>query len=331
MGDGDIRLTELTELDEQIKQASERTLLALLNSQTKLRRATESELQVARGALERIGETLVPAELDDLRKRDPEGVSTMPLDQLVNLVMFAIDRIKAELDAFAVGGFETGELAEMVLRSRRNEALVAQIDQLKQQLREMRSQNARRGNPPPWMNFDRVGRAPDEPAFPIDTWPEWANRWQKDNDSLDRDMDLVVVLGDTGVARRQDVAEILGELWGIKPQSGSISRCFDRNRGAELIETLAPRRTQTWRPGHLIRLTDRGEELYRLIRGEDPLPAQTTQLLARHKSTEHAALNVEAAWALWDLGYKVDLFPDTMDLDIGRFYPDLTIISPDSG
>jgi hypothetical protein len=76
-------------------------------------------------------------------------------------------------------------------------------------------------------------------------------------------------------------------------------------------------------------LTERGQDIFRLLRGEAPAPSQTTELLKRHKSPEHAALNLDAANRLWEAGYDVDLFPDSVALDTGTYCPDLVITTPE--
>jgi len=55
-------------------------------------------------------------------------------------------------------------------------------------------------------------------------------------------------------------------------------------------------------------------------------------LLKRHKSKEHAALNLEAAELLWRAGYEVKLFPDNVSLESGMiYYPDLLIADQSGG
>jgi hypothetical protein len=100
-----------------------------------------------------------------------------------------------------------------------------------------------------------------------------------------------------------------------------------------LVEIIKPRKeTQGWRPRYLIRLTERGRDIYKLFRGEPPGPSHATALLKRHKSKEHAALNLETAELLWRAGYEVKLFPDNVPLESGEVYqPDLLIAEQGSG
>jgi DNA-binding PadR family transcriptional regulator len=170
---------------------------------------------------------------------------------------------------------------------------------------------------------------PPTPASPLDTWPGWAQAWREESGSYQRDVDVVIILGDTGIARREDVDELLAEWWGISSGSGSIGRAIIRVREAGLVEAIPSRRGRGRYPRHLLRLTERGQDIFRLLRGEAPASSQTTELLKRHKSPEHAALNLDAANRLWEAGYDVDLFPDSVALDTGTYYPDLAITTPE--
>jgi len=184
---------------------------------------------------------------------------------------------------------------------------------------------------PPWRML-RARPAPPKPAADAGIWPGWALTWRKESKNLNRDRDVVLIVG-TGLALQRDVDEQLAQWWNIKPGSGSIRRAFRRAEEAGLIEIIKPRKeTQGWRPRYLIRLTERGKDIYKLLRGEPPGPSHATALLKRHKSKEHAALNLEAAELLWRAGYEVKLFPDNVSLESGgTYHPDLLITDQDGG
>jgi DNA-binding PadR family transcriptional regulator len=136
-------------------------------------------------------------------------------------------------------------------------------------------------------------------------------------------------LGDTGVATRDDVDEFLSEWWGISSGSGSINRGINRVREAGLVEAIATRHDKGRYPRHLLRLTERGRDIYRLLRGRDPALSLTTELMKRHKSPEHAMLNLDTAVLLWSSGYVTELFPDKVGTERGTYYPDLAIMAPE--
>jgi DNA-binding PadR family transcriptional regulator len=151
------------------------------------------------------------------------------------------------------------------------------------------SPGACRQEMPPWRMLQARPALP-KPAADIGVWPGWALEWQKESKNLNRDRDVVLIVG-TGLALQRDVDEQLARWWNIKPGSGSIRRAFGRLQAAGLIEVIKPQReTQGWRPKYMIRLTERGKDVYKLFRGEPPGPSHATALLKRHKSKEHAAL-----------------------------------------
>jgi DNA-binding PadR family transcriptional regulator len=142
---------------------------------------------------------------------------------------------------------------------------------------------------PPWRML-RARPAPPKPVADVGIWPGWALEWRKESKSLNRDHDVVLIVG-TGLALQRDVDEQLAQWWNIKPGSGSIRRAFGRAEAAGLIEIIKPHQeTRKWRPSYMIRLTERGKDIYKLFRGELPGPSHATALLKRHKSKEHAAL-----------------------------------------
>jgi len=177
---------------------------------------------------------------------------------------------------------------------------------------------------PPWRTV-KARPAPPTPVVPLDLWPDWAQEWAKAPGNFERDCDLVLVAGDTGLAWRIDIAEQLAAWWNVTPKSGGIRRAFKRCMENGLIELVRPKQETAWRPGYLVGLTSQGKEVFRFLRGEDPTPSQLDELMRRHKTWEHIALNLKIAEALWQVGYNnVEIFPDTIPVGDGRvYYPDL--------
>jgi hypothetical protein len=309
-----------------------------------------------------VAEGLAPAEIDRLRRESTAGISPLAPGQLADLVLNVVRRRISRLEA--VVGVDPEELealrAEVVELQRqvqRQAVAPASLPQpapppqpekpAESRPREPAKKPERAEPPPPapqlaappapapggapgrppWMPLPSP--PPPTPASPLDTWPGWAQAWREESGSYQRDVDVVIILGDTGIARREDVDELLAEWWGISSGSGSIGRAIIRVREAGLVEAIPSRRGRGRYPRHLLRLTERGQDIFRLLRGEAPAPSQTTELLKRHKSPEHAALNLDAANRLWEAGYDVDLFPDSVALDTGTYCPDLVITTPE--
>jgi len=77
----------------------------------------------------------------------------------------------------------------------------------------------------------------------------------------------------------------------------------------------------------LIRLTPRGEELYRAIYGADPVESDLTRLLREHAphGDDHAVLCAMAADAFEQLGGQVRVAPGPISVGQGVYQPDLRV------
>lgn len=329
-------------INDQIHETSVRQLSALLEAQSNLRRVAEKDARASRKAMERIAEGVVPEEVNRLRERDPAGLAVMPPDQIANLVLVAIGRLKSQvLDLRQRIVLADDPENERATSPPSNEPGPLPPGALAPSMPVAPSAPPALPNPPPpppasdvppWLEVE-ADSVPEEHAVPLKAWPGWAKEWHaKHPRNFERHMDVVVVLDDTGIARRQDLSVVLGQRWGgITPDSGSIGRVLRSQRDLGIIKLVTTKRQSQagWLPGHLVQLTERGEDAYCLFRGEDPIPSQTAELLNRHKSPAHAALNIESAGALWEAGYKVELFPDPVELDEGTFRPDLAAVTPE--
>jgi hypothetical protein len=192
--------------------------------------------------------------------------------------------------------------------------------------RTSRSQPAprRRSGKPPW-RLAKARPAPAQPAVPFNLWSNWAQEWRDAPGNFERDCDVILVAGGTGLAWRMDIAEQLAQWWDVTPRSGGVRRAFGRLKDHELIDLIRPQRDiPSWRPGYLVGLTGRGAEAYRFLRGEEPTLSHLAELMRRHKTPEHVALNLKMAEVLWHAGYGVDIFPDAVPVEDDKiYYPDL--------
>lgn len=131
---------------------------------------------------------------------------------------------------------------------------------------------------------------------------------------------IVRALGETGFCLRSDLAAAAGVG---DPGSGSVREMFARLREAGLIREERPGTEAVGRTPYLVSLTEAGREAFRRRWGKEPAPSILDLLVARHKSLEHAYLNLQAASVLRDAGYSVDLFPRDVEVGGGKFAPDL--------
>jgi len=121
------------------------------------------------------------------------------------------------------------------------------------------------------------------------------------------------------------------ELLGIKKAGGSLQALMTRLEDLHLIERFRPWTADGAGTGgkfpDLVRLTDQGRLAYWLLTSQQPQANEYDLLLERHVSPEHTLLNLQAADALREAGYQVDLTPPEITLpDGGLFRPDLAIL-----
>lgn len=131
---------------------------------------------------------------------------------------------------------------------------------------------------------------------------------------------IVRALGETGFCLRSDLAAAAGVG---DPSSGYVREMFARLRVAGLIREERPGTEAVGRTPYMVSLTEAGREAFRWRWGKEPAPSILELLVARHKSLEHAYLNLQAAGVLREAGYSVDLFPRDVEVGGGKFAPDL--------
>ncbi|MBD3322769.1 MAG: hypothetical protein GF350_16830 [Chitinivibrionales bacterium] len=312
-------------------------LRTMLDSQIELRKVAERLYNEARDALQRLATLTNPGAMEEHIKASHRGTSVLDVGELGRIAETGHREKISDLQiALTVDPQEVDELRQEIKRLQalvdRRQAFAppTQAEEPPGQVfaqtdvsTSVSSQTRARAN---WMRFPSP--SPTLPATPVNAWPEWAQRWRDGSGNFDRDVDVIIVMGDTGAVRREDISTFLSEWWDVTPKSGSINRALARVRDDGLVETIPSRRKTSRHPRHLHRLTERGRDAYRLLRGRDPVPSLTTELLKRHKSPEHAMLNLEAALAFEEAGGSVDLLPESIQLSSGSYRPDLVLTTP---
>jgi hypothetical protein len=170
---------------------------------------------------------------------------------------------------------------------------------------------------------DRRTTSVEQPTIdaPMEYWPAWFRDWVT-SQNFARDRHIIEVLGDTGEPRRATVVTLAANR-GTKDKSGgtetrALKSIVDR---ALIVITVCKRRGN---PAHLIHLSERGEQAYRLLRGSEPVEQETPRLLALHKSPAHTYLILDTQLCLENAGYEVERYFEPIDLgELGRYYPDL--------
>lgn len=168
---------------------------------------------------------------------------------------------------------------------------------------------------------DFVPYTPDfQPAQPAATWPDWFTEWfEPRRGDPAKAFTVLQILGRTGDPYLTRVMQTAGQLLNLR--GGGIYRVADQLEGLGLIE----REEVLWKriQPHLVALTPRGIEAYRLLFGHDPAPQTLQVMLARHKSPNHVYLILETQRHLEAAGFTVDALPAALATSQGRYEPDL--------
>lgn len=166
------------------------------------------------------------------------------------------------------------------------------------------------------------------PAAPVATHPVWFAAWfQPARSGFDNDFAVLQILGRTGDPYRSRVVATAAHLLHYQHEkSGSIKRALDRLVAADLVlRDIVP-----WKrvKPHLLALSSQGQDVYRLLFGQEPAPQLLTVLKQHHraapdKPSVHVYLILETARHLQAAGYTVELFPQEVDTPGGQYCPDL--------
>jgi len=158
------------------------------------------------------------------------------------------------------------------------------------------------------------------PAAPATTWPNWFTEWfEPRRGNVAKTFTVLQILGRTGDPYLTRVMQTAGQLLNLR--GGGIYRSADQLEEMGLIQ----REEVLWKriKPHLVALTPRGMEAYRLLFGNDPAPQTLQAMLARHKSPNHVYLILETQRHLEAAGFTVNALPPALATSQGRYEPDL--------
>ncbi len=158
--------------------------------------------------------------------------------------------------------------------------------------------------------------------------PEWVAEW-RGRKSFKSDSRVILALGATGECRRNHLVTQIANQHSMSPQSGTFSRVFPRLVKKGFIEVIDVNPQILGNGTSLVQLTPLGRDAYRNLAKQAPESSSLDQLLARHRSPEHAYLNLMAVDLLRDAGYSVNPFPEPRTVSAGNFVPDLQAILPE--
>lgn len=346
------------------REIAERQLRSLLEAQTTLRKRAEEVARQSRTALERVAEALCPEAVDRVRQGNPTGLATLTPDGIADMV---IREVGLRLRRLEIAGAAKQDL-ERVLEEARAQAERLREENIRLRRDLERERAAREAAETRAAALERMAEkaaapvpfvptpAPVAPAAtsvrisdeegeegiavptvaapplatPARNLPGWIQEWME-TPAWERDRLAFWVIGSTGVARRMDASVLVGQAFGVEPGSGSVIRAFERLKKYGLLDVIEARPQEQGKAvWHLFHLTEKGEDAFRLLFGQDPAPSQTSLLLARHKSPEHVLLILATCDLFRAAGWKADPLPDPVPLpDGGRYEPDVIAVGPE--
>jgi hypothetical protein len=306
-------------LRTQLRQAQD----ALVTAE-RLRAAAEAEYRAVVSRLGEIARSLLPAEWNALRREHPEAAS-WPSQRLAGWIVETGRRKLNRLEMLT-----QGDLAQEM------EALTQERDELATQLRQARDtlaalesgyktaqeQVQARDVELARLRSDVVSLrersvAPERPtaAAMVTAFTDAdLAAWQA-SAAFERDRQALHAIGRHGFCLRADVAGALGIA---DATSGSARQVFENLNALGLLEQERPKVESVGQTPYFLRLTVRGQEVYRALFGQEPVESEYDRLLARHKSAEHVLLNLQARDALQAAGAEsVDLYPHPVSLPNG--------------
>jgi hypothetical protein len=343
------------------------SLKALLDKQTALREVAEERARSSREALYRVAESLCSQALDQVRKNEPDSLSGWSADRIADLI---IEEIQVQLDQLDLANafgqdvislYQQATADSNLLNNRldpyqrqiesaeelqrqaeaRAEAAEKQIEVLERTVVDLQkrlsavthSPAEAAERPHPQIEASNVDLGIDHPIAPVrlppGLEPEWMGKWRQTR-SFEQDVALILLMGETGEARRNRLSQTLGERLGMGAKGGEIKHMFPRLVDLGLLEIVDEKAATRGGAPHLVRLTPKGKKAYVFLTRTEPTPSILDEMLKRHKSAERAYLNLEAADLLEVEGYSVDRYPPAISLSRGRkFLPDLKAISPE--
>lgn len=320
-------------------------LRQLLHIQTELREQAETRGRKAQRVLVGLLETFAPDEVDQ-RLKSGRPLDSLPVEELEQLVRQHIGNQLHQAQVL----LKDSQSAKTLQQNR------DQLDKLRNQYESLREENARLVGQVASLEIERnnllnqvaalqsAALAFSEQSSTIEVVkstgeekmndkppePDWMVAWRQ-AETFERDARILIMIGKTGLSRRPVIESQAAEMFGIKKAGGSLQALVTRLTDLQLIETFRPWGADGAGTGgrfpDLVRLAERGQMAYWLLTGENPSMNEYDLLLERHVSPEHTLLNMQAADALRDAGYQVNLTPPDVNLpDGGLFKPDLVLI-----
>jgi DNA-binding PadR family transcriptional regulator len=314
----DLELMSMRRLSDSL----EATRMMLLQAQ-KITQDTQSALISL--ATEFCGQELQKRqeENEDLYLLSPEELAAMLRSRFKSLKLSSSNGAAAQLsEANRILGELRSELESQ--RSRADQAQL-KVNQLEKQVHvlERTLENEHQARQSVEKQATHLPIKVDQTSDETAVFETWFTKWQAENHNCERDREVIITIGKTGLSLSTEIEEAVAKEKEISPRT--IRRAFVECVKEGLLEKVATASIEG-RPPRDYTLTDKGKWLYRVIAGEEPKASARQGLLKAHRSDRHLALILKTAEKLTELGYEVEQEPLRMQLEEKRFYlPDLVV------
>ena len=315
-------------------------LRSLLKVQTDLRDQAEKRAYEALITFRDLVQILAPDESEKLQ-RAGESLESVTLLRLADILRTRSRQLISDLAKLQRPQIDNAE-AIITKAYTQNTLLRSELKRTKEQLGESQAENVRlrsenealkkaKGKKgeidhevPVVSNFRVATQSTSEPSGE----PEWMVEWRKSKHFGD-DSAAILLLGKTGISRRPEIERELGKAIEVDGNSGTQPRIIKRlQKEWGMLHIEKPFQSRGASSGgsnpDIIRLSDRGQQAYRLLSGLDAQQNEFERLQPAHVSPEHTLLNIEVSEYLQKEGYTILTEVPAIDLpDRGKFIPDL--------
>lgn len=305
-------------IEVQLRQAEQ-----ALETTRRMKELAEQQYRQVLSLLHRIILSLLAPEWNELRREHPDAEKWPP----EQLVAWIIDSVKARINRLEIlsGGHQSCEnqqlqerIQQLQERIRQLEEEVGQLRSANEEARQLQEENRR---------LRAEIQALQRTSFAVPEVPCGADpdleQWIRS--ASGGAIELLRVIGSTGLSLREDIARATGRL---SARYGGVVDLFQELITAGMVvEESLPAEGKGKSP-NVVRLGPRGKEAYLLLTGRAPVESEFDRLLRRHRSAEQALLALRARQVLEEFGAtEVDLFPESIPIGDGRvFQVDVTAV-----
>lgn len=317
------------------REVMERGLADILRAERELRKIAEGQIRQLREVLMELAYRLAGEELEQIRKRDLQAPDNWSADDWREF--FA-------RNAREGSGWDDPDALRKRLRAleRERDEGLQELDKLRRRMEEVKMQpppdtvngkckptkaagpivtqpaGGTSGNPGSVERME-LPEIPRKPPTRFATRLSTGTRWKREALTL-------YLMAVKGLSLRLEILQVIGEMGGVNPGSGSLKRMIANGLTPKGLVTSDNFKMQLSRPtkASVLRLTEDGKELCRLL-GWEPVEAEWERLVRLHdgdRQEEHTAGVLAFAYHSRRRGWKTEVLPPVE----GKAEPDVLVV-----